>query len=222
MTQENWALPGQKVLEGTVARVRPIDFDQDQKGFEASILRPDCRDLWRYTPIGPFESYVQFADTMHSAARDTGAIAMVIEDKEDGRVLGMASYLRNRTAHGSTEVGSIVFAPKLKQTKLATEAMYLMAAHVFDDLGYRRYEWKCNSLNAASIRAAERYGFTFEGTFRQDMMVKGENRDTAWFSMLDGEWPLIKAGFQTWLSSDNFDENGRQIKSLKDCRTMQA
>ena len=125
----------------------------------------------------------------------------------------MAAYLRIEAVHKVIEVGHILFTPKLQRTVAATEAMFLMAQHVFE-LGYRRYEWKCNSLNAPSLRAARRLGFTFEGVFRQHMIVKGRNRDTAWFSMLDSEWPARKTSFEHWLDAKNFDENGVQKLSL--------
>jgi len=128
--------------------------------------------------------------------------------------LGYAAYMRIEPVHRVIEVGSILFTPRLQQTVLATEAMYLMARHVFEDLGYRRYEWKCNALNAPSRRAALRFGFRFEGIFRQHMIVKGRNRDTAWFSMLDSEWPERKANFERWLDPVNFAEDGRQKVAL--------
>jgi RimJ/RimL family protein N-acetyltransferase len=126
----------------------------------------------------------------------------------------MASYLNIVPANGSIEIGHIWFAPPLQKTRAATEAIYLMCRHVFDDLGYRRLEWKCNALNDASMRAARRFGFTYEGTFRQHMVVKGRNRDTAWFAMLDREWPPIRAAFGRWLAPENFDAAGRQRTSL--------
>ena len=127
--------------------------------------------------------------------------------------------MRIKPAHGVVEVGNVLFSPSLQRTAAATEAMYLMASHVFDHLGYRRYEWKCNALNLASRRAAERLGFTFEGIFRQHMVVKGQSRDTAWFAMLDHEWPDRKQAFEAWLDPENFDAEGHQITSLS-CPTI--
>ena len=137
-----------------------------------------------------------------------------ILDNPSGKAVGYASYMRIEPVHRVIEVGSILYTPRLQQTTLATEAMYLMARHVFEDLGYRRYEWKCNALNAPSRRAALRFGFTFEGIFRQHMIVKGRNRDTAWFSMLDSEWPVRKANFERWLDPSNFGADGRQKVAL--------
>ena len=134
----------------------------------------------------------------------------------------MASYLRVVPADGVIEVGHIWFGPALQRTRQATEAIYLLTRQVFDDLGYRRFEWKCNALNEPSRRAAVRFGFTYEGTFRQHMVVKGSNRDTAWYAMLDGEWPAVKAAFEAWLRPENFDGQGRQLKSLEAIRAEQA
>jgi RimJ/RimL family protein N-acetyltransferase len=126
--------------------------------------------------------------------------------------------MRIVTEHGVIEIGHIWFAPILQRTRQATEAIYLLARHAFDDLGYRRFEWKCDSLNEPSRRAAERFGFIYEGVFRQHMVVKGRNRDTAWFSIVDGAWPAVRAGFEAWLAPENFDEEGRQRRSLRDVR----
>jgi RimJ/RimL family protein N-acetyltransferase len=126
----------------------------------------------------------------------------------------MASYMRIRPEAGSAEVGSVVFSKALQRTAAATEAIFLMARHLFEDRGYRRFEWKCDNQNAASVRAARRFGFTAEGVFRQDMVVKGRNRDTAWFSILDGEWPRIRSAFEQWLAPENFDPAGQQRRSL--------
>ena len=137
-----------------------------------------------------------------------------IVDLASGAASGMASYLNIVPANGCIEIGHIWFAPPLQKTRAATEAIFLMIRHAFEDLAYRRVEWKCNSLNEASKRAARRFGFTYEGTFRQHMVIKGRNRDTAWFAMLDHEWPAIRAAFERWLDPDNFDAAGRQRKSL--------
>ncbi|HEY8501276.1 MAG TPA: GNAT family protein, partial [Solirubrobacterales bacterium] len=132
----------------------------------------------------------------------------------DGSPLGRAAYMRIEPQHGVIEIGAILLAPELQRTTGATEAIYLLARHAFDELGYRRFEWKCDSQNAASRRAAERFGFTYEGTFRQHMVIKDRNRDTAWFAITDDEWPRIKAGFETWLAPENFDADGVQQQPL--------
>jgi RimJ/RimL family protein N-acetyltransferase len=155
----------------------------------------------------------------HDFSRAEGASDSIRPSGPEGSsgqatALGYASYLRMEPAHGVIEVGNILLSPALQRTTAATEAMYLMARHVFDDLGYRRYEWKCNALNNPSRRAAQRLGFTFEGIFRQHMVIKGCNRDTAWFSMLDHEWPARKHAFEAWLDPSNFDAAGRQRRPL--------
>jgi RimJ/RimL family protein N-acetyltransferase len=148
--------------------------------------------------------------------KETGEAArfFAIVPTATGTAAGYASYMRMDPANGVIEVGNVMFSPSLQRTPAATEAMYRMARHIFDDLGYRRYEWKCNALNLPSQRAAKRLGFTYEGTFRQHMIVKGRNRDTAWYAMLDGEWPARKAAFEAWLAEKNFDADGRQILAL--------
>src|SRR5438132_1297994 len=153
-------------------------------------------------------------------AATSDPLFFAIVERRSRRALGMASFLRVEQGHGVIEVGHIWYSPALQRTQLATEAMYVMARHVFDDLGYRRYEWKCNALNEPSRRAAVRLGFTFEGVFRQHMVIKGGNRDTAWYSMLDGEWPAAKAAFEAWLRPDNFDAEGRQLRSLAELRMV--
>ena len=144
------------------------------------------------------------------------AVFLAIVSESTGEAAGYASYMRIDPANGVVEVGNILMSPALQRTTAATEAMYLMARHVFDDLGYRRYEWKCNAGNGPSRRAALRYGFTFEGIFRQHMVVKGLNRDTAWFAMLDHEWPARKRAFETWLDPANFDDQGSQRQTLSE------
>jgi RimJ/RimL family protein N-acetyltransferase len=146
----------------------------------------------------------------------SAALFFALIPKSSASAAGYASYMRIDQANGVVEVGNILMTPALQRTTAATEAMYLMARHVFEDLGYRRYEWKCNALNEPSRRAALRYGFTFEGIFRQHMIVKSQNRDTAWFSLLDHEWPARKRAFEAWLNPANFDANGRQLKALSE------
>ena len=197
-------------------------FDRIQAVDATSLFRAlggeDHRELWRYIPIGPFPTSDSFISTFRAMAemKDWVTYAIYVLDNPDAK--GIASYMRLRREHGSVEVGCIVFSPALQRTPAATEAMYLMARHIFDDLGYRRYEWKCDNNNEASKRAAARLGFTFEGVFRQDQVIRGENRDTAWFSLLDREWPDAKAAFEAWLAPENFDANGVQRCGLGDFR----
>ncbi len=171
-------------------------------------------EVWTYLADGPYQSEADLRRALEEKQAGSSAVFFAIVPLATGRVAGYASYMRMDPPNGVIEVGNILLAPSLQRTISATEAMYLMARHIFEDLGYRRYEWKCNANNAPSRRAALRLGFTFEGIFRQHMIVKGQNRDTAWFSMLDTEWPTRKAAFEAWLDPGNFDTHGRQIKSL--------
>jgi RimJ/RimL family protein N-acetyltransferase len=178
--------------------------------------------LWQYLFEGPFPDRVAFDVHLRKIAASEDPLFFAILDSQSGSAVGYASFMRIEPVHRVIEVGSILYTPRLQQTTMATEAMYLMARHVFEDLGYRRYEWKCNALNAPSRRAAMRFGFTFEGIFRQHMIVKGRNRDTAWFSMLDSEWPLRKANFERWLDPSNFSADGKQKASLSELNQAQS
>ena len=210
--------PSRVALEGELVRLEPVDVAQhaDQL-FAAQSSAPE---LWEYLPYGPFANETAFRVWLTERAATSDPLFYAIIERKSGRALGMASFLRIEQDHGVIEVGHIWYSPALQRTRLATDAMYVMARHVFDDLGYRRYEWKCNALNEPSRRAAVRLGFTFEGVFRQHMVIKGENRDTAWYSMLDGEWPAAKAAFEAWLRPDNFDAEGRQLRSLAELRMV--
>ncbi len=169
---------------------------------------------WTWLPYGPFASEECFAAWLVETCLGDDPMFHTIF-ATDGTALGLASYLRIDPGNGVIEVGHIHFAPALQRTALATEAMALMMTRAFDELGYRRYEWKCDTLNVPSRRAAERLGFTYEGTFRHAAVVKGRNRDTAWFSMLDHEWPLLRSRFARWLVPENFDATGQQLSSLR-------
>ncbi len=171
-------------------------------------------EVWTYLADGPYASEATLRLALKEKQASTSAVFFALLTEANGRTEGYASYMRMDPANGVIEVGNILMTPSLQRTTAATEAMYLMARHIFEDLGYRRYEWKCNANNEPSRRAALRYGFTFEGIFRQHMIVKGQNRDTAWFSMLDSEWPARKVAFERWLDPENFDAEGRQRKSL--------
>ena len=217
-TYKTREIPGGSVLTGASVRVEPLDWAAHGRNLEAAICGPERTDLWRYLPFTPIADLAELQASMEYGTEKFHWIPMAIVRTSDGNSLGMASYMRLRPQHGSCEVGCIAFGHELQRTREATEAMFVMAKHVFEDLGYRRYEWKCHNDNAASKRAAERFGFTYEGLFRQDLIVKGENRDTAWFSITDAEWPVVKAGFETWLSDDNFDRDGHQRRSLANCR----
>ncbi len=197
--------------------VCPIDADTDAAPlFAVSHLPEGDPTIWTYLPDGPYDSPEHLRGTLAWASSLDDCVYFTLALLPDQQPLGMAAYLRIAPEVGVVEIGHIWFARRLQRTTAATEAIYLLARHVFDDLGYRRLEWKCNALNAASRGAAERFGFTFEGVFRKHMVVKGRNRDTAWFSITDDEWPAIRGGFQAWLAPENFDSEGRQARALGD------
>jgi RimJ/RimL family protein N-acetyltransferase len=175
--------------------------------------------LWPYMGYGPFADEAAFLAWVPERAALPDPYAYAVIDA-GGRAVGIATLMEIRPAMRVCEVGHIVYSPALMRTPLGTEAQYLLARYAFETLGYRRYEWKCNALNAASRRAALRYGFTYEGTFRQHLIAKGRNRDNAWFSMLDGEWPARKAAFERWLAPENFDPAGKQKVSLSELNGM--
>jgi RimJ/RimL family protein N-acetyltransferase len=206
--------PEGTALSGRFVRVVPLDSERHLDDLFASMGGREHAHLWTYMFDGPFGDRAGFAEAMKKRQALDDPLFFAIEDTESARAVGIASLMRIEPGHRVIEVGGIVFSPALQRKPGATEAMYLMARHVFEDLGYRRYEWKCDALNAPSRRAALRLGFAFEGIFRSHMIVKARNRDTAWFSMLDTEWPARKAAFEAWLAPDNFDANGVQKGSL--------
>lgn len=199
-------------FEGRLCRVEPLLAEHAEALFEA-CAGPGNEDLWTYLPDGPFVDPGEFAARIGRTVADPGSVSVAVTDL-DGTPLGLASYLRIDEPNGSVEVGGILLGRRLQRTTAATEAMYLMARHVFEDLGYRRYEWKCDALHAFSRAAALRLGFTYEGTFRNALVYKGRNRDTAWFAITDAEWARVAAGHRRWLSPENFDAQGRQRESL--------
>ncbi len=207
------AAPRKAPLRGVYVTLVPLNSEiHGASLFEA---KGDDPDLWRYTLVGLFDEFAPFQDWLRRCEAPDDPLFFAIIDNRDSHAKGMASYLRITPEHGVIEIGSIWFGPEIQRTRQATEAIYLLARHVFDDLGYRRLEWKCHGENIASRRAAARFGFTFEGQFRQHVVAKGRNRDTAWFSLLDHEWPGTRAAFEAWLLADNFDSAGRQKSPLK-------
>ncbi|MFG1345315.1 GNAT family protein [Xanthobacter autotrophicus DSM 431] len=210
--------PSPVTLEGRHVRLVPFDAGRHAAALYALSHGPEKEALWAYLSPAPFPDEAAFRRYYAEAATKPDPLLLAIEEADSGRAVGHATYMRIEPAHRVIEVGNILYTPALQRTPGATEAMYLMARHAFEDLGYRRYEWKCNALNAPSRRAAERLGFTFEGIFRKHMIVKGLSRDTAWFALLDDEWPRAKAAFEAWLDPANFDQNGRQVRRLEDIR----
>ena len=203
--------PGPVTLQGRFGSIEKLTA-QHAKSLWTAFAGHD--DIWTYISTdGPFSNAMEFAAFIvkRAAAKDPYAYAII---DNSGQPVGYFTLMEIRPEMRVIEVGHVLYSPALQRTKLGTEAQYLLAKYAFEALGYRRYEWKCNALNAASRRAALRYGFTYEGTFRQHLIAKGRNRDNAWFSMLDSEWPTRKANFERWLAPENFNADGKQISSL--------
>ena len=203
--------PDCDVLEGRFARLEPLSADDHAALLFRAYAGHDA--LWDYMPYGPFSSAAQYHRWVRDTVADKGHFFYAIQNLETGNWEGVASYLRINPPAGAIEVGNINYSPALQRTRAATEAMALMMGWAFD-AGYRRYEWKCNALNHPSRVAAQRLGFSYEGVFRQALVVKGRNRDTAWFAAIDQEWPALREAFRVWLDPANFDETGQQLDRL--------
>jgi RimJ/RimL family protein N-acetyltransferase len=204
-------MPSSVTLKGRFGTVERLNAARHGADLWQAVRGHD--QIWTYLPAGPFADAAAFAAWLAGCEQNNERIFYAILD-DNGRALGISALMEIRPAMRVIEVGHIVYSPALQRTPLGTEAQYLLAHYAFETLGYRRYEWKCNALNAASRRAAERFGFRFEGIFRQQMIVKGRSRDTAWLSMLDSEWPARRAAFERWLAPENFDREGRQKARL--------
>ncbi len=202
-------------LIGTRCCVVPLDIDNHVADLFESFSSNANHSNWTYLPYGPFDNKQQFRQWLQQSCTADDPLFHTVIEQSTGRAVGLASYLRIEPGSGVIEVGHIHFSPLMQRTAISTEAMYLMMRRVFDELGYRRYEWKCDALNKPSRATAERLGFRFEGVFRQATIYKGRNRDTAWFSIIDSEWPRIRDAFERWLSLDNFDQQGNQMTSLE-------
>ena len=213
---ENWQAPdppSRAPILGRYCRIEPLDTGRHAVDlFFAYGLDSEGR-LWTYLPYGPFETLKDFSLWMDEVSKPSDPLYFAIIDSATGKATGIAAFLRIDPKNGSIEVGCLCFSPLLQRTAIATEAMFLMMEYAFS-LGFRRYEWKCNALNTPSRAAAERLGFTFEGVFRQATVVKGHNRDTAWYSILDCEWPDLRVKFLKWLDPENFDSFGQQKNRL--------
>ena len=199
---------------GRLVTLVPLGPEHSEALYHATHGDREKERVWQYLFDGPYPDHASFHAAIAKKAASQDPLFCAILDRASQNPAGYASWMRIEPQHRVIEVGNILYTPRFQRTAGATEAMYLMARHVFEELGYRRYEWKCNALNGPSRRAAQRLGFTFEGIFRQHMIVKGSNRDTAWFSMLDSEWPARKAALEGWLDPANFDADGRQKSSL--------
>jgi len=216
-TIEQWSvpdLPPATAMVGRFCRVEPIDPDRHAEQLFAANGLDTAGANWTYLPAGPFDSFDEYLSWMNGTCLDTDPMFHAIVDLATDQAVGLASLMRITPANGVIEVGNINYSPRLQKQPAATEAMYLMMRRVFDELGYRRYEWKCDSFNGPSRDAAARLGFTFEGIFRQHVVYKDRSRDTAWFSIVDHEWPAINRAFKAWLAPANFDGEGIQRQSL--------
>ncbi len=208
--------PPRAPMVGRTCTLEPLDAARHGRALFDALAEDREGRLWTYLTHGPYETFEAYRPWLAQAESSTDPLFFAIIDNASGAAVGVASYLRITPAQGVIEVGHICYTPRLVRTTAATEAMMLMMRQVFEGLGYRRYEWKCDAMNAKSRAAAERLGFTFEGVFRQAMVNKGRNRDTAWYSITDREWPAIDAAHRAWLDPANFDEAGRQRQSLRD------
>lgn len=215
----NWqtcAWPPRSSIEGSSCRIEAYDPDKHNQDLYEAFASDSNHANWTYLPYGPFDDFDAFDSWSRSYCQGDDPLFHGIIDLRSGKAVGLASYLRITPEAGVIEVGHIHFSPLLQKTTLATEAMFLMMRRVFDELGYRRYEWKCDALNAPSCKAAKRLGFSYEGIFRQAIMYKNRNRDTAWFAIIDRDWPRIKNAYEQWLDASNFDDQGNQRKSLNE------
>lgn len=210
--------PARIALDGRYVRLEPLSAARHGDGlYEASSV-VDIGVRFAWLPDAPPETRAAFQPWLERAEASEDPLFFAVIDKASGQVAGRQTLLRTDPANGVSEIGHIYWGPIISRRPAATEAQFLFAQYLFDDLGYRRYEWKCNDRNEPSKRAAERFGFQFEGVFRQHMIVKGENRDTAWYSIIDRDWPALKRAYLAWLDPANFDAAGRQIGRLEDFR----
>ena len=212
--------PDDRLLFGADVVVEPLDVSRHAPALWKAFSADTEGHLWDYMGYGPFGSEIDMVSTYERVASGSDPKFYAFIPKSSRKAEGVASFMRITPEHGVIEIGHICLAPGLQRTRAATEALFLMMRHALDELGYRRLEWKCDALNAPSRRAAERLGFTFEGIFRHHMVIKGRNRDTAWFAILAEDWPPLRQAFYGWLADDNFDADGRQIRPLSGFREM--
>ena len=216
------AVPPRQPIEGRYCRLEALEPQRHAAELYAAYSQaPDERD-WTYLSTGPFADADAYRAYAERAALSTDPLHYAVIERRSGKAVGTLALMRIDPANGVIEVGFVTFSPLLKRTPVSSEAQYLLMKHVFDELGYRRYEWKCDSLNAPSRQAAARLGFQFEGIFRQAVVYKGRSRDTAWFAIIDSDWPPLRAAFEKWLAPENFDADGQQQLSLTQIRAAQA
>ena len=212
--------PGRKVLEGRNVRLEPLEAARHGDELFAASAVADAGSRFAWLPELPPQDRAAFQPWLEKAEASPDPLFFAVIDKASGKVAGRQTLMRIDANNGVAEIGNIYWGPLVSRKPAATEAQFLFASYVFDELGYRRYEWKCNNANEPSKRAAERFGFTFEGLFRQHMVVKGANRDTAWYSIIDKEWPALKSAYISWLDPSNFDVDGQQIRRLEEFRAV--
>lgn len=205
--------PTLTTLTGRFCRLEPVNVDNHARELFDANSADNNNAMWTYLPYGPFNDFEQYREWMENTCFADDKLFFAIIDLVAGKAVGLAALMRIDPNNGSIEVGHLAYSPALQRQPAATDAMFLMMQYAFD-LGYRRYEWKCNALNYPSRRAAQRLGFSYEGTFRQATVVKGRNRDTAWFAIIDREWPALRAVFGRWLAPENFETKGQQRESL--------
>lgn len=214
---ENWKpllKPEKIILQGRCCILEPLEIHKHADKLFNVLAIDNAGESWTYLPYGPFDTLNEFKDWLAKTLSEKDILLYTILDAKTCEPIGISGYLRITPEHGVIEIGHLHFSNLLKQTSMATEAIYIMLRLAFDEYGYRRCEWKCNDLNEASKRAAVRFGFTFEGIFRQNYVFKNRNRNTAWFSIIGSEWPGLKEKFEKWLHSDNFSISGKQILKL--------
>lgn len=219
---KNWQprpRPARVVLEGRYVRLEPLNSGVHGDALYAASSVPDADGRFAWLPETPPQSRAEFQPWLDKAEASEDPLYFVVIDKASGKVVGRQTLLRIDPANGVIEIGHVYWGPAMVRTRGATEAQFLFAQYALGALGYRRYEWKCNNRNMPSKRAAERFGFKFEGIFRQHMVVKGENRDTAWYAMIDKEWPALARAYDAWLDPGNFDGDGNQKKRLEELRS---
>jgi RimJ/RimL family protein N-acetyltransferase len=211
--------PERVTLEGRFCRLEPLDPARHGDQLFSASMAPGVEERFRFLADSP-QDRLDFEDWLVRAARSDDPMFYAVIDLSSQRCEGRQSLMRITPEHGVIEVGHILWGPAIARTRVATEALFLFARYVFEKLGYRRFEWKCDARNEPSMRAARRFGFMYEGTFRQHMVVKEQNRDTAWFAILDVEWPSIRKAFEQWLEPTNFDLQGKQKARLEDLRRL--
>jgi RimJ/RimL family protein N-acetyltransferase len=216
MLKTGFPKPQKQVIEGRFVKLVPLRAEDHAEELRIAAAVPDRQEKYRYLPDMPPETVEDAHAWADKAEQSDDPMFFAVIDKATGKAVGRQALMRIDATHGVAEIGNIYWGPAMARSAKATEALFLFMAHVFDTLGYRRFEWKCDNGNEPSKLAAGRFGFTYEGLFRQHFIIKGRNRDTAWFSIIDGEWPALKAAYQTWFDPSNFDADGKQKVALSD------